>query len=127
HAFAAVVEIPVEAECVLWRALRIDAKSALGLVPRVGGGGPVREDFGVAVEIFSVNPKVDAGSERATVTCAAELLELRPSARLHLEPLGRGGVLGDDIDHAIHRVGTPEGAARTADDFDAVDVLEQIV
>ena len=35
--------------------------------------------------------------------------------------------LGDDVDDAVDGVGPPERAARSADDFDAVDVLEQDV
>src|SRR5213079_2989564 len=35
--------------------------------------------------------------------------------------------LADDVDHAIHRVCAPQGRARAADDFDAIDVLEHEV
>src|SRR2546427_3175472 len=37
------------------------------------------------------------------------------------------GGAGDDVDDAIDRVGSPQRAAGTADDFDAVDILEKVV
>src|SRR2546427_5926816 len=37
------------------------------------------------------------------------------------------GGAGDDVDDAIDRVGSPQRTAGTADDFDAVDVLEEVV
>jgi len=39
--------------------------------------------------------------------------------------LGVLGALGEDVDHAVDRVGAPQRATWTADDLDAVDVVQQ--
>ena len=36
-------------------------------------------------------------------------------------------VLGNDVDHAVHRVGAPHGRARTADHLDTLDIFEHRV
>src|SRR5438270_217035 len=37
------------------------------------------------------------------------------------------GAFGDDVDDAVHRVRAPDGAARTANHLDAIDVFEHHV
>src|SRR5260370_22293303 len=37
------------------------------------------------------------------------------------------GVLGDDVDDAVHGIGAPDRATRSADDLDALDVLQRHV
>ncbi len=35
------------------------------------------------------------------------------------------GILRDDIDHSVDRICPPDGTARSPDDFDPLDILEQ--
>lgn len=37
------------------------------------------------------------------------------------------GILGNDLDHPIHRVGSPEGFPRTANHFNSIDVFKERV
>ncbi len=43
------------------------------------------------------------------------------------KPLSLRSVLGDDIDDAVDGIGAPHGAARAADNLDAVDIVERHV
>src|SRR5947209_1379780 len=42
----------------------------------------------------------------------------------HAAALRLPGHLGDNVDHAVHRVGAPDGRAETADHHDAVHILQ---
>jgi hypothetical protein len=81
--------------------------------------------FGSARESFAV----DAVGEIAAVTAAVpeirKALFLVASPGRCERPLGIGGGLGDDVDHSINRIRSPDGAAGSADDFDAIGVFEK--
>src|SRR5581483_11088192 len=41
--------------------------------------------------------------------------------------LGISGLLGNDVDHPVHRIGPPQRSAGPANDFNALDVFEHRV
>src|SRR5688572_9616029 len=79
------------------------------------------------MEGFGVNAVEGVVAELPAVTQAAKALVFRADARVDERALRVAGGLGDDVDHAVEGIGAPEGAAGAADDFDAVDVVEQVI
>src|SRR5712692_5904788 len=84
--------------------------------------------------------KLGAPGEALTVHTVVEVLAVPGSvpetegalvdvsaAAGHERSVGVFGVLGDDVDHSVDSVRSPDGATGTADHFDPVDVLEQCV
>src|ERR1700730_4847894 len=78
------------------------------------------------IEIFPVR----------SVRRIADLTSVANAARASLfgsRPCGHNaglcvfGLLADDVDYTVDRVGPPQGRARTTDHFNAIDVLEQYV
>ena len=57
--------------------------------------------------------------------CAGKAPFLTSAAGRKQRPLRCFGGAGDDVDHAVDRIGPPEGGTWAADDLDALDVLEQ--
>jgi hypothetical protein len=113
------VDVPVGAETAL-RAAPIVKLLVIGMV------------FGACVDALSVDPVIEAVVFSSS-TAAPTLPEIQ-KALIHRattcrdkSPSGVFGVPGDDIDHAVDGVRSPDGAARPANDFDTVDILEQRV
>src|SRR5271168_3946754 len=78
----------------------------------------------ILVEILCKNTVVRAFAEPAAVLHRAKSLVEISSAHHHHAPWSLGGLARNDVDHSIHRVGSPNGCARSANHFDAFDVLE---
>ena len=52
-------------------------------------------------------------------------MQLRTAASGDEHPLGVRRRFRDDVDHTVDRVGTQQGRAGAADDFNPVDILQQ--
>ncbi len=95
--------------------------------PGVRFGIATGQDFVASIDVLPVDAELSARSQRSAVAHAGKTLRLRAASGLRVKSLRVCGALGNDVDHAIDRVRAPQRASRTADDFDAVDVFEQIV
>ncbi len=127
HFLATAVEVALYGQSVLRGTLRVDSKAPPALSPGVRSGISIGQDFGVPIEILPVDAEKSTRSQRSAVARAGKILRLRAAAGLRVKSLRVCGALGNDIDHAIDRIRSPQRAPRTADDFDAIDVFEQIV
>src|ERR1035438_8837823 len=83
--------------------------------------------FGTGVDAFSIDPIIEAAVVPAALPEIQKTLIHRAAPGRDKSPSGVFGVFGDDIDHAVDGVRAPDGAARSANDFDPVDVLDQRV
>ena len=81
----------------------------------------------VAVEIFGIDSVVGVFSQLAAVANAGKTLLLGADAACHQQPWRVLGRPGDDVDHAIDRVGAPKRGARAANHLNPVNVFEQRV
>ena len=78
-----------------------------------------------AVEALGEDAELQVGLR----TCAPphlpdEAIDRTAAIEIHHAALSVTGFLRDDVDNAVNGVRSPDGAARTADDLDAIDVRE---
>src|SRR5207302_2767409 len=125
--FGAVIEIALQGEAVRCRGLRVQAESAAAHVRRIGGVGAGAGDLIGVFRVLAVDTELDIGRRRGAEADARLLPQLLAAAPRDIKTLCVPGGAGNDVDDAIDRVGTPQRAAGTADDFDAVDVFEEVV
>ena len=78
-----------------------------------------------AREALAVDAIRKVSAVAAPVAEIEEALLFVSAARRYQHPLGQSGVLGDDVDHTVHRIRPPDRAARPPNDFDPVDVVHQ--
>src|SRR6185295_633710 len=79
---------------------------------------------GAAAVGLAVEAVGDVVADLAAPAGGAEGAFLGAAAAGDAAALGVLRLLGDDVDDAVDGVGAPDGGAGTADDLDAVDVLE---
>src|SRR5258708_23422360 len=84
-------------------------------------------EFGTSGEAFGVEAVVEVLAISRSITCIHRALIHASSASGYQRSRGILGALGDDVDDSIDGVRSPDRPARSADDFDPVDVLEQRV
>src|SRR5439155_4789286 len=125
--FGTVVKIALQGEAVRCRGLRVQAESAASHVRRIGGVGAGAGDLIGVFRVLAVDTELDIGRRRGAEADARLLPQLLAAAPRDIKTLCVPGGAGNDVDDAIDRVGTPQCAAGTADDFDAVDVFEEVV
>src|SRR3989440_266956 len=125
--FCAAVEVALYGQAVLRGWLRIEAESAAAHVPRIIRAGAGGRDFPVAAGVLAVSTQVDLGWGGSADAHAPLLLQLVACRCKRVQPLSVSRGFGDDVDHAVSRVGSPRGAARSADDLDPLDVRERAV
>src|SRR5258708_1080305 len=75
------------------------------------------------IEVGCVDAEIHIVAEAASVSKARAILTIAATGDRETS-LGLTGRARDDIDHAIDGIDTPQCAPRAADDFDAIDVLE---
>src|SRR6185369_16958486 len=96
-------------------------------VPPVVTAGTAGVGAAVSIEVLAVDAVVPVGAECAAVAHAPEAL-LFIAAAGGYQPAGRaGGMLGDDVDHAIDGIRSPQRPSRAAHDLDAFDVFKEDV
>src|SRR5207245_1032911 len=98
---------------------------------------PVRS---VVIKLFAIRMKLGAPREGVAVDAVvkalagpgpgpvpetAEALIFVSAAGGHERSMRIFGTLGDDIDHSVNRICSPDSSARSPDDFDPLDILEQ--
>ena len=110
---------------IVSRSVPVDAESGAFHVPAVVGIASVGQHLIVAVEIPGIDAVVGIRPHAAPIAKAAKALLLGAAAACQQQPLGIPGRPGDNVDHAIDRVGAPKCRARTADHLDPINVLEQ--
>src|SRR6201999_4353120 len=108
----AIVVVTLQSELVVRRSRGIEAKSPAAFAPRVAGRLAVDEVLMVAVEIGAVDPEINVGPQRSTVTDRAKIAQLAAAAAVHVPALRVLRAFGNDIDDAIDRVRAPKRAAR---------------
>jgi len=104
----------------------IDPEPASEAMPIVMGGAAAGE----LERILALPAAVDAiRNAGACLSGEAQshnpLVRARP--RAEVSALRRGGIAGDDVDHAVDGVRPPEGRTGPADDLDPLDVIAQQV
>ena len=118
-----LVDVALHADVVA-RRRPVEPEAALRLRPAVVRAAAVRLLVRAVVEPLAVHAIAQVGRERAAVLQAGAALEVAGAERQHAA-LGLARGPGDDVDHAVDRVGAPQRRARPADHLDAVDVLRQ--
>ena len=124
---APAVAVPLKRQFGPEKRVRVDPEASPVHRHRVHGAAPVGKVLASPVGVFAVDAVVDAGRERPAVAEGRLVFELGAHDLLGEEPLRVLGALRGDVDHAVHRIGAPEGATRTADHLNPVDVLEQVI
>src|SRR5712691_5745053 len=110
----AVGPIPVQAKARLAHAPIIEVR-------------PIAMEGGIAVEGLAVHAVEEVLADASAIAHAAEALLFRATARNEQTTLGLLRPLGNDVDHAVHRIRAPNGPPRPPDDLDTVDVFKQRV
>ena len=100
----------------------VHAETATPLAPLVVGD-PVREVSGGVFKIFAIDPPEEVITGMAAVTSGPIPFILVTAARANQPALRVLGALGNDVDHAVHGIGAPKGAARPANDLDPLNIL----
>src|SRR5712692_6963010 len=99
--------------------------------PRHAGVGHLESTIGVELwasgESLPVDTVIEALAVPGSISEIDEALIDISAARGYERSMGVVGVLGDDIDHGVDGICSPDGAARASDDFDPFDILEQCV
>src|SRR5712692_8548463 len=78
-------------------------------------------------ESLPVDTVIEALAVPGSISEIDEALIDISAARGYERSMGVFGVLGDDIDHGVDGICSPDGAAWAPDDFDPFDILEQCV
>src|SRR5258708_36100607 len=115
--FIARENISLQGERVLLGNVVVYAETAMQKVPAVTGvlAGKVGETL--VVLIFRKDAVAGTFSEFPAILRCAERVRLGASASHHQDALRVGGLLGNNVDHAIHGVGAPQRSARSANHF----------
>src|SRR5574337_367014 len=99
---------------------------AAPICPPVIGGLPAGSGHQIIViRILEIAPIEEIVAYPSTVARPYEPALLAPPANLEVASLGRLCLFGDDVDHAIDRIGAPESPTRTADNLDPIDILKE--
>ena len=84
---------------------------------------PIHAVTAVAV-VAHIGPAIGAVANFCAIApCGAE--ELIAATNTHQSTLGILGLFGDDVDDAVHRIGTPQCATRAADNLDAIHIFQK--
>jgi hypothetical protein len=126
EAGAVLEDVALEGEGVGGGKFGIDAETVLEGVPAVDGVAVVGIGHVIGGAILGVDAVEDAVIDVAAVADGADFAVVAVVG-LGEESLGVFGVFGDDADDAVDGIGAPEGAAWAADDFDAVEIVEDII
>src|SRR5438552_1858606 len=121
---AAIVQIALQGDAARARRLPIHPEATLPQVPVVGGVLSAGQRGRVTIEPSAVDARANMRAQRCSVAHGAEAVLLGATATREQESLRVLGVLRDDVDHAVDRVGAPQGGPGTTDDLDPVDVLQ---
>ena len=124
---AAVVQIPVETDLAVGRRIPIHAKASLRRVPvirRVQARGQHRRLAGKAL---AIRPKVSRRTQGAAVARVPEATQFHAAAARDEESLRVLAIPADDVDDAVHGVGSPQRRTRPANHFNPVNVLQHRV
>ena len=78
----------------------------------------------ILIKVFAENPVVRVLAQPAAILCRPKSLVQIAATRHQHAAFGFPGFFGNDVDHAVDRVGSPDCSPRAADDFDAFDVLQ---
>ena len=106
----------------------VQAEAALGRLPGVVGiGAAVRQLVAGMVVVGEVEAARGGVADPPTVPAAGGQPLLGAGAEADQGAVGVLGLPGDDVDHAVDRVGAPHGGARSADHLDPLDVLDESV
>src|SRR5450759_825753 len=85
----------------------------------------IRMKSGAACEAHAVHTIVEAPPVPATVADGTSPLVSVAATQRHHRPVGIFGALGDDIADAVDGICSPNGAARSPDHLNALNVLER--
>ena len=82
-------------------------------------------EFQFATEELPVNPIPGVITQLAAIANAGDGPLFVTGGQRHQSTLRVLAIFGDDINDAVHRVGAPQTAARTANDFDPFDIRQE--
>ena len=106
--------------------LRVEPEPALADAPGVVIRS-VGVEGGVTIGVLGIDAHVGVRAQGPAPPRRSEGALLVAGPGLEEGAMRLARTPGDDVDHAVDGVRSPQGAAGAADDFDAVDVLEQHV
>ena len=81
--------------------------------------------FRTSGERLAVYAVIKVVGVAGSVAEAGEALIYVSPAHRDQRSMSVAGAFGDDVDHRIHRIRAPDGAARAPDDFDSIHISEQ--
>ena len=81
----------------------------------------------IDIEIAAKSAVTAVRSRRSTILRQAIGHGLGPAARANQSAMRLAGIFSDDVNHAVHCVSAPYGAAWSADHFDVINVLQRHV
>jgi hypothetical protein len=122
----AVVIIPLIREDIARAHLPVAAEPQVSQLPIVRAG-PGRIEFRILIGKFPEDAVVGLVGELPSIASGRDDALLRPRTRLNVSALGFLCGFGIDVDYTIDGVRSPQGTSGTADDFNAIDVLHEIV
>src|SRR5256885_1485740 len=123
-AVAPLVKSPWRGGAFHFGRAQTQADPPLPQVPVVGGVLATGQRRRIATKRSAVDPSPNRRPQRPAVADGSEAVLLGPAAARQQHPLRVLGVLRDDVDDAIDRVGSPQRGPGPADDLDPVDVRE---
>src|SRR6266852_4137053 len=119
----ALVKIALKRQRVGTLQFPVHPETALSHLPAVEVLA-IRMKRGASVESFSIHTIIKVRAVSAPIAEIEEALFIS-TAGGDQPTAGVLRFLGDDIDHAVDGVRSPDGCARTTDDFDPVHILHQ--
>jgi hypothetical protein len=120
------VRVSLERHRVLRIGLPVGAKAEMAQLPAVAGRGG-RTVLAGPIEALGEDPEPEPLRGLLAVADGAEAALRGAAASFEVGALGVLRALADDVDDAVDRVRAPERCPRSADDLDAVYVLEEQV
>ena len=123
----ALVEVPLQGKGIFRTEAGIQPKAGADHLPVITGVIPVQMLKLIPFKGLGVDTTIGNLAQGQAVTGPGKALFLGSRAQLDKTALGIGGMLGDDVDHPVDGIGSPQGRAGTADDLDPLDILQQDV
>ena len=118
------VNVALQSESILLGRLPIITEPAAIHFPCVIGFVPIGQDRFIATETFAIDTQITVLVQLDTVAGAKSNF-LSASTDRKQEPLGILGAFGKDANDAIDGICAPQSSARSADDFDPVNIFQE--
>src|SRR5207245_7652643 len=122
-----MIDVPLYGKRIRRRSIGINTETAAQRMPAVGSSRTCGIDRGIPIEVLAVNAVVSVIADLGAVAYTFSRPFFRSGFCCYKSALGSLRGLGDNVDHAVDGIRAPQGGPGTADDFDAVHILEHDV